>query len=175
MLLSAAAAVRGSWVEPAIVPCVSCAGNEVCRRATSSRAPDLQVAAPGARGEAARALGTAVACARPRTLRAWPSASQAAWEAAVTRRVLGATIVLGSPSPCKRLCVFAGLRPVRLFAGGSAGRRTSSRRRRESRPRLPGGRATRRSRGRERACRPAGAPQRHAVNKLVANQATESW
>jgi hypothetical protein len=33
--------------------------------AASCRAPDLQVAAPGARGEAARALGTAVASARP--------------------------------------------------------------------------------------------------------------
>jgi hypothetical protein len=46
MLLSDAVAVRISWVEPAVVPCVSCAGNKVCRRAASSRAPDLQVAAP---------------------------------------------------------------------------------------------------------------------------------
>jgi hypothetical protein len=83
----------------------SCAGIEVRRRVASRRAPDLQVAAPGARGEAARGLGTAVASARPRTLCAWPTASRAAWEAAATRRVLGASIILGSPSPCKRLCV----------------------------------------------------------------------
>jgi hypothetical protein len=53
---------------PAVVPCVSFAGNKVRRRATSRRARDLQVATPGARGEAVRALGTAVARARPRAL-----------------------------------------------------------------------------------------------------------
>jgi hypothetical protein len=41
------------------------AGNVVRHRAVSSRAPDFQVAAPGEGGKAARALGTAVACARP--------------------------------------------------------------------------------------------------------------
>jgi hypothetical protein len=48
----------------------SCAGNEVHRRVASRRAPDLQVAAPGTRGEAARALGTAVARACHRALKA---------------------------------------------------------------------------------------------------------
>jgi hypothetical protein len=44
-------------------------------RAASSRAPDLQVAAPGARGEAVCALSTVVANAHPRMLCARPSAS----------------------------------------------------------------------------------------------------
>jgi hypothetical protein len=38
---------------PAFVPCVSCAGDDVRRRVTSSRAPDFQVVAPGEPGEAA--------------------------------------------------------------------------------------------------------------------------
>jgi hypothetical protein len=43
--------------------------------AAPSRAPDFQVAAPGERGEVARALGTAVARARHRVLKAgrWPA------------------------------------------------------------------------------------------------------
>jgi hypothetical protein len=61
------------------------AGNVVHHRATSSRAPGFQVAAPGERGEAARALGTAVARARHHVLKAWPPASRAARMAAATR------------------------------------------------------------------------------------------
>jgi hypothetical protein len=53
--------------------------------AASSRAPGFQVAVPGECGEAARALGTAVAHTRHRALKAWTSASRAAREAAVTR------------------------------------------------------------------------------------------
>jgi hypothetical protein len=44
------------------------AWNIVRRRAVTSRTPDFQVAAPGERGEVARALGTTVAHACPRTL-----------------------------------------------------------------------------------------------------------
>jgi hypothetical protein len=44
------------------------AGNIVRGRAVSSHTPDSQVAAPGDRGEAARALGTAVSAHAPRAL-----------------------------------------------------------------------------------------------------------
>jgi hypothetical protein len=37
---------------PAFVPCISCAGDEVRRSVASSRAPDLQVVAPGEHGSA---------------------------------------------------------------------------------------------------------------------------
>jgi hypothetical protein len=57
----------------------------VRRYAASSRTPGFQVAAPGKRGEAAHAIGTAVARAHHRMLKAWPLASRAAWEAAATR------------------------------------------------------------------------------------------
>jgi hypothetical protein len=57
----------------------------VRRRTTSSRAPGFQVAALGERGEAVRALGTAVARACHRALKAWPPASRAARVAAATR------------------------------------------------------------------------------------------
>jgi hypothetical protein len=61
------------------------AGDMVRCRAASSRAPGFQVVAPGERGEAARALGTAVARALHHALKAWLLANRAAWEAAVTR------------------------------------------------------------------------------------------
>jgi alkyl sulfatase BDS1-like metallo-beta-lactamase superfamily hydrolase len=61
------------------------AGNVVHRRAASSRAPGFQVAAPGERGEASHALGTAVARARNRVLKAWPPASRATRMAVATR------------------------------------------------------------------------------------------
>jgi hypothetical protein len=53
----------------------SVAGDVVRRRAASSRAPAFQVAVPGEHGEAARALGTAVARARHHALKAgrWPT------------------------------------------------------------------------------------------------------
>jgi hypothetical protein len=61
------------------------AGNVVRSRVASSRAPGFQVAAPGELGEAARALGTAVARARHRALKAWPPASRATRVAVATR------------------------------------------------------------------------------------------
>jgi hypothetical protein len=61
------------------------AGDVVRRRAVLSRAPGFQVAALGERGEAARALGTAVARTRHRALKAWPPPSRAARVATATR------------------------------------------------------------------------------------------
>jgi hypothetical protein len=125
-----------------------CVGNEMRRRTASSRAPDLQVAAPGARGEAARALSTVVASARPRVLRAWPSASRAAWEAAATHWRPGAIFDSGSSSSRRHMCVEPGFDARVFLQVESAGRRTAMRRRRRARSRLPGRRAARRARGR---------------------------
>jgi hypothetical protein len=125
-----------------------CVGNEMRRLAASSRAPDLQVAATGARGEVARALSTAVASARPRVLLAWPSASRAAWEAAATRWRLGAIFDSGSPLPRRHMCVEPGFDPRVFLQVESAGRQTAMRRRRWARSRLQGRRAARRARGR---------------------------
>jgi hypothetical protein len=80
------------------------AGNVVRRRATSSRALGYQEAAPGEQGEAARAVGTAVASACPRVLRAWPSAGRAVRETAATRLGIGVIFDPGSPSSCVLLC-----------------------------------------------------------------------
>jgi hypothetical protein len=84
------------------------AGNVVRRRAASSCAPGYQEVAPGERGEAARALGTAVASACPRVLRAWPSAGQAVREAAATRLGIGVVFDPSSPSSCVLTCVKSG-------------------------------------------------------------------
>jgi hypothetical protein len=135
---------------PAVEPCVSCAGNEVRRRAAPSRAPDLQVASPGERGEVARASGMAVARARPRVLHAWPSASRAAQVASVTRLSSRAILAPSLPSPRRMFEYASGLRPERFLACGSFGRRASTRRRRRARPRLPGRCTARQARGRER-------------------------
>jgi hypothetical protein len=84
------------FCSPAVESCVSCVGNEVRR---PSRAPDLQVAVPRERTEATRALGTAVARARPRALHAWSSASRAARVAAAMRLSSQAILAPSSPSP----------------------------------------------------------------------------
>jgi hypothetical protein len=66
----------------------------------------------------------------------------------------------GRPSPrarrrrTRRLCVRARLRPEHVLASDSIGRRASLHRQHRARPRLPGGGAARRARGRVRECMP---------------------
>jgi hypothetical protein len=82
---------RSSWAlhAPELAVAVRCASmnagrravnvfavNVVHRRAASSRAPGFLVVAPSERGEATRALGTAVARAHHRTLKAWTLAAE---------------------------------------------------------------------------------------------------
>jgi hypothetical protein len=76
------------------------AWNVVRRRATSSHAPGFQVAAPGEHGQSTRALGTAVALAHHRALKAWPLDSRATRVAtSVVLELLEQPMFLGLPTP----------------------------------------------------------------------------
>jgi hypothetical protein len=76
------------------------AGNLVRSRVASSDAPGFQVAAPGEHGESTRALGTAVARAHHRALKAWPLDSRATRVAtSVVLELLEQPMFLGLPTP----------------------------------------------------------------------------
>jgi hypothetical protein len=131
------------------------------------------VAVPGERGEAARALGTAVARTRHRVLKAGRRPAEPHGRPPRRAGVSGRLPFRARRRRAKQLCVQAGPCPKPVSVGKCAGRHALTRRLCRPRPRLPGGRATRCAQGRERNCRPAGAPQRRAATKPMASQAAE--
>jgi hypothetical protein len=141
------------------------AGNVVRRRAASSRAPSYQEAAPGERGEVARAVGTTVASACPCVFRAWPSAGQAVRETAATRLGIGVIFDPGSLSSRVLLCGKLGIVPCDLLQvkGVDAVPRCAGGGRLEPGYRVDAPRAERENAG-TGAC-PAGAPQRRAATR----------
>jgi hypothetical protein len=144
---------------PVFEPCVICCrGRGVPPRRLELR-PWLLGGYPGRARRGRTCLRHGCGPRTPPHAQGLPPASRAAWEATAIRWSLGATIVSGLPSPCKRLCVEPGFVPCVSLQVGSAGRRAMMRRRHRARSLLPGRRAARRVRAPARPAHPSAVPR----------------